>query len=854
MADGTPTGYLARRGAKLIDNGYDIIPIRRGSKAPPFDKWSEVRADRKLLRAWLDGSAKVVVGGEKRAYKGERDGVGLLTYRTPGVDLDIRDAEMSRKMREFVELLFGEAPVRVGMAPKQLLMFRTDKPFSKVQSATYIDPFSDELDDGKPIKHKVEILGAGQQFVCFAKHPDTGQPYKWLDEQSPLTTKWEDLPALSEDDAQQIVAEFERLAEEAGWEKHKSSIALSGRLASRGSIDDDDPFAADADKVEIDEDEFVKKLHLVPGADEYDVWLQVGMALFHQYDGEARGLELWHEWSEQAANYDSDALDEKWDTFDISNKGRAPITARLILKLAKEVEEETERETLEEIRAELAQVTDLANLRLVCNRMKTVDLDPLTRTQLTGMVQDRFKAITNQRLSITVARDMIRFENTERKATPPKWLEGFVYCQFDETFYSIADRISLSTTAFNQAFGRYLLTKQEKLEGKSTPEQTPSQVALNLYEIPVVFDRRYLPGEDDLFWMNGVRYVNTYDGRNVPEVPEELTKRERRHVAIVDYHFEHLFPHVRDREILKDAIAWIVQNPGRRLNWAIIIQGTEGDGKTYFFRLLAAVLAMENVTTIGPQAVEEKYTPWAEGHQVCFVEEIRLHGHNRYDVMNRLKPLITNAVVPIRRMNVDTYMVPNTQTYLAATNYKDALPLSDNDTRYFVMFSRWQSKEQLDEFKEANPEYYDKLHDAINESPGAVRKWLLEREIPDTFKPEGRAPESVARAEMVSYSKSEEQEALEEILASSPRLDMTKILLNSTDLADEFDKIDAEIPYGRALARLLLDNGFTRLGKVNVDGKSKLFWSQQPAKFMGESGGKIRVNPDKVRDWVSDPL
>lgn len=851
MSDGKPKGYLAKYGGRLIDKGYEIIPIRRGSKAPPFDKWSDVRADRKLLQSWLDGTATVTVGEHKRKYDGSRDGVGILTRKTPAADLDIPDADMAKRMEDFITENFGFAPVRVGNAPKRLLLFRTDDPFSKVQSAAFLDPFDDQLDDkGKPIVRKVEILGEGQQFVAFARHPDTGQPYEWTTRETPATVAADDLPELTEEDAHRIVAEFERLAEEAGWERRRgSSLTTTRREAKTGEIDYDDPFAADASIVEIDEAELERKLMLVPGADEYDVWLQIGMALYHQYGGEHRGLELWHQWSEQASNYERDVLDDKWSTFDISTKGRAPVTARLILKLSKTAEEEEQREQLEEAKDDLSKATDLSNLKIICDRIKHIEFDALVRNQLVGLVKDRFKAITNQQLPVTTAREMVRYQSPEKK-TPPKWLEGWVYCEFDETFYCLTDRRSLSTTAFNHAHSRYLLTRQEKLEGKSAPEQAPSQVALNLYEIPVVHDRRYMPGEDDLFWLNGLPYVNTYDGRNVPELPDALTKADRRNVARIEKHFEHLFIHERDRRTLIDALAWIVQNPGDRLNWAILIQGTEGDGKTFFFRLLARVLGLENVSTIGAQAVEEKFTSWAEGSQLVFIEEIRLHGHNRYDVLNRLKPLITNAMVPIRRMNVDTYMVPNTVNYILTTNYRDALPLNDNDSRYYVLFSRFQTKEDLEAFKAAEPTYYDKLHEAVADSPGAIRKWLLEWQISPSFKPQGRAPESVAKSEMVNLAKTDEQEALETILATSPRVDMTTVLLNVTDLAEEFEKLDVGLPYGKAMNSLLLTCGFTRLGKVWMGDRSVLFWSKRPERFM--SGGK--VIGEKVRKWCAEEL
>ena len=70
-------------------------------------------------------------------------------------------------------------------------------------------------------------------------------------------------------------------------------------------------------------------------------------------------------------------------------------------------------------------------------------------------------------------------------------------------------------------------------------------------------------------------------------------------------------------------------------------------------------------------------------------EEVRLKGHNRHDVLNRVKPFITNSVVSVRRMRLNSYTVPNTAAYLLLTNFRDALPLGSGDSRYFVAFSLW---------------------------------------------------------------------------------------------------------------------------------------------------------------------
>lgn len=846
MSDEKPQGLLARHGAKLIRNGYRIVPIMRGEKFPPFNDWEQTQADEKLLAKWLSGSfpAKRGPKGKERDFTytgGPRDGVGIITSDTPAVDLDIKDHAVAVEMEEFVKLLLGDAPMRIGDAPKRLLLFRTDEPFRKVQSSFWTSP------DGR--KHKVEILADGQQFVAIHVHPDTKQPYRWIGVKNPTNTPASDLPLITAEDARAIVAEFERVASANGWAKQRGITSP----ASAGKIDNDDPFAEDTQKPDISEDELHRKLLLVPGVDDYDTWFQIGMSLYHHFDGAERGLALWHEWSQTGDKYDADALEEKWPTFEIEGKGRAPITARIIIKLANEHQQFLTTEKLAEVEDRLKAASDRTELKDACDEIKSLELDQLTRETLLGLVQKRFKVITGQPLRLAVARDMIRFENPDAKSLP-HWLEGWVYCTLPETFYNMNSHTELSVAAFNNVFGRLMLTKKDVLEGKSTPEQVAAHVALHLHQIEIVENRQYMPNDDKIFWLNGRKYVNSYSNRNVPDAPDVILARDRKNVDTVIGHVAHLFPVERDRELFIDYMAHLIQG-GARPDWAILLQGVQKDGKTFFARLLSSMLGFENVNNLTADALDEKYSPWAEGSQVNFFEEIKLHGHNRYDVLNRLKPKISNAVVDVRRMGVDRYQVVNTAAYILTTNFRDAIPIEDGESRYLILFSRFQRPEDLEAFKRKDPQYYNRLHDALDESRGAIRRWFLDRVPGPEFNHVGRAPDSAARREMIGYTMSEERSILDEIIEDSPEMDLSSTLLNSRKLSDEMHARDQEPPYGRAMTRFLLDAGFTRLKKVRVGDTIDIYWSRKPEKFRAKAGSvKGDWDERKIRAWLEPGL
>jgi hypothetical protein len=156
-----------------------------------------------------------------------------------------------------------------------------------------------------------------------------------------------------------------------------------------------------------------------------------------------------------------------------------------------------------------------------------------------------------------------------------------------KTSFSITWRTASSYhhKAFDAKHNRFMMTQKDRLEGRSSPEHTASQAALNLWEIETVYRRMYMPHEDEFFTYNGQRFVNFYSEVGVPDMPDELSGDEKLAIKRVQAHMRHLFRYERDWKLLLDWLAYVVQTR-KRVSWMPIIQGTEGDGKTFFAEML----------------------------------------------------------------------------------------------------------------------------------------------------------------------------------------------------------------------------------------------------------------------------
>lgn len=817
--------YLEKYGADVIDNGYLIVPIVKGMKAPglarPSKNWEKIRADDAKLAEWVDKGF-----GE--------NGIGCLSSRSPGVDMDCQDADVVDALRAFTIARLGPTIERVGLPPKTLLVYRADTQFPKINSGVFID--------GMGRTAKLEVLGNGQQFVALHIHPDTKRPYRWKDKKGVHNTPLMSLPEITREDAEAIRDEFERLCRERNWPEKKTISRVNG------TFDRDDPFIHDAPKItDLSDEEIRSKLLLVPSADEYEVWIQIGMALYHQYDGTQEGLDLWHEWSSTAGNYDASALDSKWGGFDVEGKKRPPMTARIILKMAGAEQEKIATEALADVREKITFCTSIKELEDAAAEVKGLAFTRPVREMLAGLVKTQWKKITDTTPPIGICRDMVRYQDPTTGTEVPNWLKGYVYVQLDETFYNTRSRQSLTTNGFNQSFSRFMLAPSEILEGKSSPEHLPSHVALNVVKIPTVANRMYMPGEDDLFSVNGIPYVNFYSTEGLPEIPEIISTSGQRCIDRLEGHVKHLFRNERDGAFLLDWMAYVVQSGGR-ISWAPVIQGVQGDGKTWFAELLKAILGMSNVVVIKGKALEEQYNAWAEGHQIVFIEEVRLHGKNRFDAVNNLKTNITNSTVEIRRMRTDIYNVINQSSYFLTTNSRDGLPIDHSDTRYFPMFSRWQRKEDLKAFMVEHPDYYPDLYASLNE-PGVLRKYFMERRLSDDFDARKRAPTSSSRWQMIELAKTEETDAFDTAITEAPTRDFCDVMLDSGLCGSKMVGHGSSAPIGMALNRMLDQAGFTTLGRWKIGGATKRLWSRHPERFMLEDGS---VSGVEVRAYFED--
>jgi hypothetical protein len=403
------------------------------------------------------------------------------------------------------------------------------------------------------------------------------------------------------------------------------------------------------------------------------------------------------------------------------------------------------------------------------------------------------------------------------------------------------------------------LTKKDILDGKNSPSQTASALALNVYRIPTVDGRKYMPGRDAIFHEPDGTFANVYPEHEIPAKPEQVLPRDKRNIERVKAHIAHLLKEPREQRLLLDWLSWVVQNPGKHVNFAVLLQGVPGDGKTFFGELMRACMGVSNVTMANAATITESaFTDFAYGQCLLCVEEVRIvgksNGSDKWDAINRIKPFITNHIVEVHPKGGKPFNVVNTTSYLMFSNFKDALPLDDNDRRYMVFFSRWQRKEDLGAFNVEHPHYYERLYDALLESAGALRQWLLDHEQEASFNPKGVAPETTAKKVMIRKSQPEFIQVLNDLIERDETLEASRDLVDVTGLQDAMTAMGAHWPGPKALSAMMERDGYEAMGRVRLPNIGlHYFYSKVPDRFVSssEKAGEY-TDAKKIRDYLDD--
>ena len=238
-------------------------------------------------------------------------------------------------------------------------------------------------------------------------------------------------------------------------------------------------------------------------------------------------------------------------------------------------------------------------------------------------------------------------------------------------------------------------------------------------------------------------------------------------------HLSKMLPVEDDRAKLLAYMAACVQYPGRKLQWAPLIQGVEGNGKTFLLHCIIQSLGERyaHLPKVSSMAGDSgRFTGWIEQKLFVGLEEIKTD--DRRELMEVLKPLITNSRIEIQFKGQDQVTGDNRANFMACSNHKDAIPKNTGDRRWAIFYCAQQDKEDLQR-DGMDGDYMVKLWEwaKANGFP-IINDYLRSYAIPDALNPATkmhRAPDTSSTQEAINLSIGAiEQEVQEAIEQNSP--------------------------------------------------------------------------------------
>ena len=235
---------------------------------------------------WQERARQTPPEGAESSPEPDALNTGILCDGLRAIDLDIEDATIVGQIKAAVLSRWGEAPIRYRTnSPRILIVYRAaegEPPKRKIAGP----------------RHKLEVLGHGQQFVAFGRHW-SGADLQWIGD-APGETTIDQIPAITEDDVTKLLAFAAPLigAKPENYRTGAGAVSVQGLQA--------------ADALQV-----VAAMCAIPndGPTDWEHWNRVGMALFAATAGSMAGQGMWHAWSQQHASYDATAAQERWDHY-----------------------------------------------------------------------------------------------------------------------------------------------------------------------------------------------------------------------------------------------------------------------------------------------------------------------------------------------------------------------------------------------------------------------------------------------------------------------------------------------------------------------------------------------------------
>lgn len=399
---------------------------------------------------------------------------------------------------------------------------------------------------------------------------------------------------------------------------------------------------------------------------------------------------------------------------------------------------------------------------------------------------------------------------TKAEDVPMELINNYVYVQQLDRMYNKTTRVLLNKSQFDNTHARDI--------------KAPWVSCCACPDLQQVERMTYSPGEPEICKekseeTGAVHFCfNTYCPPSVSPEEGDVTPW----IELVRHVFD------QDEEAINHVLsffAYMIQNPGQRINHGLVIQGEQGIGKDTILQVLANVIGSHNYSQVTLNQVESDFNSWLLGKQLIIFQEMMAAG--RRHIYNKLKTYITEPTVGVNEKHLAVQRFPNRAVYIFLTNYKHSMSIDKDDRRTWV----WHSKA-----KPFDADYFTKFYDwAADDRNIAAISHFLRNYDTSKFKPRGNPPSTDAKRELIENSAPE----VEQLLRMSCD---AKTWPMGCDVVNLQHLYAALRPFARVSLTILQETvenlGFRKLEtRPRIGGTRMVLWSVRNHERMAALGG-----------------
>ena len=454
-------------------------------------------------------------------------------------------------------------------------------------------------------------------------------------------------------------------------------------------------------------EDVLSALFEIPNENEHwDQWALVGQGVFGATRGSAEGFEAWVGWSEKCGKHDLGQCEERWGHW---RKSPTPMigfgTLDRLAKAASPDWKRWSRQTADEF--DVVAEAEEGSRPAARGKLATPEANDA------GDVGDAGGPGAAAAFQILAAR-LIYVTRQHR------WRDTLTGLLLDEPRL----RLLAEKNGVKGAQGR----GAKALVARLARPGSGMRQALSL---------TMRPGQGELVDEGGQPHANTW-------TPSKIVPLAGATAADAGPWLEHarrLIPNDADRERVLDRLAWALQNPGKKVNSALVLLGEQETGKDTLLQAFWMAVGPHNRALVEGSNLGGSFNSYLELPWVLISEMPPAH---KRDVYENLKSMLTAPPdhIRINRKGIEEYEIPNVVNVIITTNHIAAIALAESDRRFDVIAT------VAAVVGEAMAAYYKTLH-GWYQSGGyeAVAGYLLARDV-SAFNPHRRPPVTVAKQAM----------------------------------------------------------------------------------------------------------